>query len=120
MYIKKSLKLLFERSIFHLKSLKIIFWIPLVILNVFLPIMNYLQYKTSGFGELLYLNIIQYAQMFIPFCSVWWVIFIARQYVETDGNELYFVTKAKSKIGDYLIPFGAFFVAIFNCKYCAI
>lgn len=45
------------------------------------------------------------AMAFIPLCSNWWSIFVLREYVEADGNELLFMLGSKIKYGDVFLLF---------------
>lgn len=108
MHIKKSLSLTFHRLFLHLKSLKFLFFVPLTIIDGLMLFLNFSAYKTYGISEQLMLNLMQYSQYFIPFFSVWWSLFIARQYTESDGNEMLYVNKSKSKLLDLALPFTLF------------
>jgi len=79
---------------------------------VLIPVLNYMQYTQDGVSEALYLNIIRYGQWLMPFFSVWHVIFILRETVESEGYELFYMIGQRLKLVDVLGAFGISFVLI--------
>ena len=112
MCVKKYLILHLKRMVYHLKSIGVLFFIPLAIVDIIIPTLNYLEYTKYGVGEYLYINILQYSQWFIPFFSVWWIIFVLREYIESDGNEVLYVHSDRSKLPDVLFLFIAYVLNI--------
>ena len=111
MRFEKHIALSFNRLIYHLKSIGLLFFIPLVIIDILIPILNIMEYSKYGIGEELYIHILQYSQWFFPFFSVWWVLFVLREYIESDGNELLYVHADRCKLKDILC---LFILYIFN------
>lgn len=107
MYFKRYL----NGIILNLKTIRFISLVPLIILNILIPLLNFAVFKRNGINEELYRNLLQYSQYFMPFFSVWNVIFILREYVESDGKETLYVCSNKCKIKDIL---GIFLISIIN------
>lgn len=97
--------------IYHLKSIGLLFFVPLVIIDILIPTLNIMEYSKYGIGEELYIHILQYSQWFFPFFSAWWVLFVLREYIESDGNELLYVHADRCKLKDILC---LFILYIFN------
>lgn len=111
MRFKKYLINMFIRAFLHLKNLRALFFVPLLILNVLIPMLNYMVYKQYGVGERLYLNILEYSLWFMPMASVWWALFALRDYLESEGNELLYVNPNANKFPDI---FFLFFLSVLN------
>lgn len=111
MRVKKHMKLYTIRVYYHLKSIGLLFFVPLIFIDILIPLLNVLEYSKYGVGEELYINILQYSQWFMPLFSVWWIIFVLREYLESDGNELLYVHSNRCKLNDVLC---IFFVYILN------
>lgn len=111
MCFKKCLTNVLIRIYLHLKNLKILFFIPLFIINVLIPFLNYIEYTQHGIGNELYMSILEYSQWLMPFVSVWWSLFALRDYIENDGNELLYVHKASQQFIDIFL---LFFLCILN------
>lgn len=121
MSIERNIKFLFKRTFYNLRSLKFTFWLPIFIVNIFIPIINYLDYKkysaTLPLKE--FEGMLQnYIFLFVPFLCVWWVIFILREYVESDGNEILYVCRARNKLPELCIAF-LLFIADVSILYIA-
>ncbi len=112
MRFEKHIALSFNRLIYHLKSIGLLFFIPLVIIDILIPILNIMEYSKYGIGEELYIHILQYSQWFFPFFSVWWVLFVLREYIESDGNELLYVHADRCKLKDILCLFILYIINI--------
>ena len=110
MLITGNLKLVFQRLFFHLKNLHWNFFIPLIISDVFLPFICAITYMNERTRPLFAQTVMEFSLIVIPICSIWWVIFINRDYIEGLGNELLFVCKNKIKTFDTLIAFLLFFI----------
>lgn len=106
MCAQKRIGLIFRRAGYHLKSIGFHAILPLLIFDLLVPYMNYMEYRASGAGDSLYWSILQYTQWLMPLFSVWWVIFTLREYVEAEGYELLYVCKNKCKFWDALLLFG--------------
>ncbi len=111
MRFKKYLVGVLTRTYLHLKNLKFLFFVPLLIMNALIPMLNYAVYKQYGVGDRLYTNILEYSQWLMPFASVWWSLFALRDYLEGDGNELLYVNRHSNKFVDIFI---LFFISILD------
>lgn len=109
---RKNLTLHFQRIILMLKSTKALFFVPVVITNVFIPFLNFVSYRANGISDELYNNIIQFSQIFIPFLSVWWVVFILRDFIDSDGNEMLYVNKKWSLLLDFIAIFFVYIIDV--------
>lgn len=85
MRAKKHIKLYY-----HLKSMGALRFVPLVVFNGLLLILPIAYYYSNGANDDLYFHLMQLTQFFMPLFSVWWVVFTLREYLESDGNELFF------------------------------
>lgn len=109
MLIKRNIALTFQRMYFHLKNLHWNFFIPILIADIFLPFICLITYISERTRMDFAYTVMSFSLILIPFCSVWWAIFINRDYIEGQGNELLFVCRNKIKTMDTLIPFVLFF-----------
>lgn len=114
MSVKKYLKFLFLRLFYHLRSLKMLFWVPVVGMNVVVPLLNYRAFLKAGPDEmaLLPLEFHQLMAVTAPVLCVWWAIFVMREYVESDGAEVLYVCHARHKIWDAMALFLLFLIDI--------
>lgn len=111
MSVERNIKFLFKRAFYNLRSIKFMFWLPVLVLNVFIPIINYIDYKkyASTLPLKEFEGILQYyIFLLVPFLCVWWVIFILREYVETDGCEILYVCRARNKFPEVFVAFALF------------
>lgn len=110
----------------QLKGLRFSALVPPIVLFVVLPALFIPLLEFFGPSEDTYRLVLQCIQTVMPFFSVWWIIFISKEYIENDGNELLFTFKPKTLWRKYLIffifyLFLAFFVfLIFSYYYPAI
>lgn len=102
------IRLRLRRVYLHWKSLHFQFFVPLIVLDVILPLLLYSFFREYGIDENLRDSVHELSQFFLPIFSNWWVLFILREYVESDGNELLYVCKSKCKLPDCLLLFAAF------------
>ena len=104
---KRNLKFLLLRLFYHLRGLKAMFWVPMVGMNVLLPLLNYRSFLNAGADELALLPQEFHRLMAVtaPVLCVWWVLFVLREYVEPDGAEVLYACPARQKIGDALALF---------------
>lgn len=105
MRIKQYLRLHVQRVVGHMKSLGLLFWVPIAILDVFLPLLLLAGYFKEGISENLQQTFQDFTRMLVPFLSAWWPLFLSKEYLEADGNELLFVCKNRGKLGDFLQAF---------------
>ena len=109
MLTQRNIGLIFKRLYFHLKNLHWNFYIPLLIADVFLPFICLITYLGERTRPLFAMTVMQFSLIILPLCSIWWVIFINKDYIEGLGNELLFVCKNKIKTFDTFIAFILFF-----------
>ncbi len=109
MLTQRNIRLVFQRMYFHLKNLHWNFFIPIVIADIFLPFICFISYMSEKTRPLFAMTVMQFSLIIIPVCSIWWVIFINRDYIEGLGNELLFVCRNKIKTMDTFIVFILFF-----------
>lgn len=64
---------------------------PLIVFNLVLPILIFMGYRKYGPSELFEMELLDLTQYFLPLFSVWWVVFVLREYLEVDGNELFYI-----------------------------
>lgn len=110
MRIKKFLNQI-RLAYFHLKSLKLLYFVPLVFLFIILPFSTVGDINRYGIDEHTFFVTQINFQVYIPFMSIWWIIFGLREYVEGKGKELLFVYK-KSMISDFFIIFIWYFIHV--------
>ncbi len=111
MFIKRNMKLYGERFLLLLKALRFNICIPIIFINIIIPLLSLLLYIKKGISDELSTNICQLYQVFIPFLSCWWIIFILRFYYEEPGSEILFVTFDRNKLLDI---FPLFFIMLLN------
>lgn len=100
----------FERIYIHLKSIKILFFVPLVAVHIFLPIISIISYHNKNLD--FYMTVMEYSLIIMPISSVLWSLFILREYVEGKGNELLYVVKNKNIFLDCFVVFLLFYFTI--------
>lgn len=107
MPVKRDLKFLCLRLFYHLRGLKAMAWVTVAGMNVLVPLLNYRSYLKAGADELALLpqEFHQLMAAVAPVLCVWWVLFVLREYVESDGVEVLYVCPARQKIGDALVLF---------------
>lgn len=65
----------------------------------------HLDFSSSADRDLLFIQVCDFTQYLIPMFSVWWILFVLREYVEGEGNELLYVNRYKLKFFDILALF---------------
>ena len=105
MYFKRNLKNIFFRFALHLKSLGLIALVPLIITNLISPLLAYLVYGRYGISINLQISIREFSQLLFPLASVWWPMFVMREYIEGDGKELFYINKTNSILFDLFFLF---------------
>ncbi|MBZ9637734.1 ABC transporter permease [Clostridium sp. FP1] len=83
---------------FSLKNLKIYYFVPLIILYIFIPILNIGMVNLSGNIENAYVLVFSEAEKYIPILSLWWIIFVFKEYIEEDGNEILYCIEDSGKV----------------------
>lgn len=94
-----------ERIILLLKAQKLFASIPMLFINILIPIINLAIYVKKGVGDELNSSINQILPLFIPFFSCWWVIFCLKFFYEDKGSEILYVCSDKTKILDLSLLF---------------
>ena len=89
----------------HLRSLGGLFWIPPAVINGVMPLLSLAVLRRYAEAEVRYAEILQYTLWLFPFFSVWWSLFIMREYVESEGNEVLYLAGGRSKLTVLLPPF---------------
>lgn len=105
MHYRKNMKLYVERICLLLKGQKFIAIVPIIIINILIPLINGLIFIKNGKCEMLNQSVNQSIQLFFPFLSSWWVIFALRFYTEEKGNEVLFIGSDKSKLRELILLF---------------
>ena len=114
---KKHLILSIQRSILNLKNLRFLFFIPILLMDVILPILLINSYKTNGVSEEFLVDIQQYCFMILPISSICWSIFSMKDYVGEIGSEILYISYNKIKINDFLL---LLIYAFFNMSIIAV
>ena len=83
---------------FDFKNLKGYYMIPLLVLYIFIPILNVGMVNMSGSVGNAYSLVFRETEKYLPIMSVWWTIFIFREYIEGDGNEILYCIGQMGKI----------------------
>lgn len=74
-------------TVLNFKSIRLSYFVPLVALFVYLPVISVLYNNFYGF-EYIQDYIVAELQMTIPYFSVWWILFGLREYIEGSGSEV--------------------------------
>lgn len=88
MHYRKQLVIYLERIYFLLKNAGWLSLVPVIVINVLVPIFTYISYRTNGLCEEFYQNVSEITQIFIPFSSIWWPILILKEFIDSDGKEV--------------------------------
>lgn len=102
MCIKKCIGSMLKKEFLLLKSLKLLFWVPIIALDVFLPLFALYQYRSENPSA--EYNIASMILIIVPLFSAWWSIFILREFLESPGNEVLFSRK-KVLLFEISLPF---------------
>lgn len=77
-----------------IKELGVCFYLPFLVNLFCIPLIVWQTYQVYGGQEETRLQMIRFSQYFTPVLVLLWVLFSMIKYIESDGNEIYFVTKA--------------------------
>ena len=102
MCIKKYIGIMLKKEYLLLKSLKLLFWVPIIALDIFLPLFSLYQYRSKN--PSVEYNIASIILIIVPLFSAWWSIFILREFLESPGNEVLFSGK-KVLLFEISLPF---------------
>lgn len=104
MHIKKHIKNS-NITVLLIKSIGIMRFVPLIAINVFALGLILL----SGFGrkmqEETMMDFLLVSQFFFPVFSVWWSVFILREFTDANGSELIYTICRRSLLAYILLPF---------------
>ncbi len=106
MCTKKYLNTFLRREFLLLKNLKSMLFIPLILINAVLPVIALYSYKTYDINKAEYI-LTSLTTIIAPLTSVWWTVFILKIFIETKGNEIFFVRK-KNIFAEIFFPFFIF------------
>ncbi len=79
-----------------LKNAGAVRFVPLVLFDVLYPILLCSMYFNGTEPDMIEVYLLQMSQVIFPFFSAWDVIFVLREYNESEGNEVLFVNKRVS------------------------
>lgn len=105
MRVKGYLSRIALRMVYYFKGIGILFWVPLLVVDILLPGLFTARCLSNGADETLRTAMLSINQMLIPLFSAWWPLFILREYVESDGNELLYVYGRRCKVWDILLVY---------------
>lgn len=106
------MKLFIQRLYLHLKNMGGLVWVPVAVLDLLYPTLIYLSYRSIGLDEYLMMSIQNISYTYLPFFSVWYVIFALHEYIESDGNELLYVCKQKIRFADVAVLFVLYMINV--------
>lgn len=86
-----------------LKNLKGYYFVPIFVLYIIIPIVNIGMINMSGNINSAYILIFREAERFIPIMSIWWIVFVFKEYIATDGNEILYCIEESGKVKLYYI-----------------
>lgn len=76
-----------------IKELGVCFYLPFLVNLFCIPMIVWQTYQVYGGQEETKLQMIRFSQYFTPVLVLLWILFSMIKYIESDGNEIYFVTK---------------------------
>lgn len=79
-----------------LKNVGAVRFVPLVLFDVLYPLLLCSMHFNGIKPEMIEVYLLQMSQVIFPFFSAWDVIFVLREYNESEGNEVLFVNKRVS------------------------
>lgn len=90
--------MLFKRhltvTVIRLKTMGKLAYVPLLVIFIFLPLVFLLSYVLGRFEISI---VIAMSKIILPIFSSWWILFILREFVESEGNEILYVYSEKSQ-----------------------
>lgn len=100
MHLAGYLRLKLKRLYYLLKSTGIAFWIPIVLVDVVIPLFSRSAVEKYGVKDEAYFMIVQLMLLLVPFMSSWWLMIALREFVESDGCEIMYINRDKNKFLD--------------------
>lgn len=110
---KKHLMPLIQRSILNLKNLGFLFFVPIILMDVILPVLLINSYKANSISEEFLVDIRQYCFLILPISSIYWSIFSMKDYVGEIGTEILYISSNKVKLMDFVLLLFYSFMNIF-------
>lgn len=77
-----------ERCYMQAKNMKGLFFVPLAVFYIFIPLMAYAFSSNRLFPFDLNTSLVDVSYLFVPAFSVWWLYLSLKEYLEGEGNEL--------------------------------
>ena len=96
MHNKKHMSAVFMAVRLSLKNVGAVRFAPLVLFDVLYPILLCSMRFNGTEPEMIEVYLLQMSQVIFPFFSAWDVIFVLREYNESEGNEVLYVNKRVS------------------------
>ncbi len=109
---KTNLALVWRRLYLMFRSIGWAFFVPVIVLNMLLPITQWSEYHKSGLSDELLRHIQQTTAIFVPFFSAWWVTLFLRNVMEVSGGEMLYLGRQKQLLRDLLLIFGVYLADI--------
>lgn len=105
MYYRKRLILYCERVYFLLKNTGIVSLVPLLVINIILPVFALFLYRARGLCDEFYKSISELSQIFLPFSSIWIPVLISKEFTDSDGKEILSMGRKSKNIWIILLMF---------------
>lgn len=77
-----------ERCYLQAKNMKVLFFVPLFVFYIVIPLMAYAYTLSPIAPQDLNITLEQVSYLFVPVFSVWWLYLSLKEYLEGEGNEL--------------------------------
>ncbi|MFR7675599.1 MAG: hypothetical protein ACLU3D_00555 [Acutalibacteraceae bacterium] len=119
MRFKKDLILVAQRCLLHIKSMGLLFYMPILVSALASPLFIWFSYRANGNSSTFLLDTIQITQLLFPFFSAWWPLLLLREYVGGKGRELLYVNCCRARFVDLLV-FWLIYVCILTIVYGAL
>lgn len=103
MRLKQNLSGRLRRAGYHFKSVRMMLPAALLVYDVFIPLLAVYSIHKNGVTDQAFSDWRVYICMFLPLFSVWCMLFALRDYIESDGNELLYVCRARGKLPDMVL-----------------
>lgn len=105
---KRNIKIYVERIRLQIKSQGAFFVVPLIIVNILIPVLNILSYsyyvQLQNY-EMLRISITEISLFFVPFFSIWWVLLALKEPTEGNGREILIILDKNSGMFEPIVLF---------------